>query len=277
MTATETFVVSKRPSDGMSELPADTRISSSAGVYQTYWKRRGANRADLWLSDEPDLFTDLKKGADEAGGSQHRLLIVGGRLSRSRMEFLRMWFRSVEYVDERDAERKQGEDVWLPRQELLEAVSVEHRDELVIHASADFEDEILILLRGNLERLAVPFDWFTRREAVSDLDFSRLRLTDYGQTLEIGDHGVDVEAIFWTFDEDVRRRMKKRQLELDDSFGGSLRRLRLQQGLSQADFAPVSERQIRRIETGETEDPRQETIAVIAERLGVAPDKIPSY
>lgn len=56
-----------------------------------------------------------------------------------------------------------------------------------------------------------------------------------------------------------------------------MRRLRLQKGLDQSDFAPVSARQIRRIEKGETKAPRGETLEIIADHLGVEAEEIPSY
>ena len=63
----------------------------------------------------------------------------------------------------------------------------------------------------------------------------------------------------------------------DASFGGSLRRLRLQKGLSRSDFAPLSSKTIARLERGEVEVPHGDTLEAIARRLGVPAAEISSY
>ena len=57
----------------------------------------------------------------------------------------------------------------------------------------------------------------------------------------------------------------------------SLRRLRLMRGLSRDDFPGVAAKTIARIERGEVERPREETLHRIAQRLGVAPADITTY
>jgi transcriptional regulator with XRE-family HTH domain len=72
--------------------------------------------------------------------------------------------------------------------------------------------------------------------------------------------------------------MKEREIEHDSSFGGALRRLRLQKGLTREDFEPeISAKTIARIERGEVEEPREDTLKAIAKRLGVAPGEITSF
>ena len=71
--------------------------------------------------------------------------------------------------------------------------------------------------------------------------------------------------------------MKKREVQQDRSFGGALRRLRLQRGLSRSDFGDLTEKTLARIERGEVKEPHGQTLRIIAERLGVKPHEIQSY
>jgi hypothetical protein len=57
----------------------------------------------------------------------------------------------------------------------------------------------------------------------------------------------------------------------------ALRRLRLLRGLKQTDFAPVDEREIRRLEGNEVGVLHGETRQILADRLGVPFEEISSY
>jgi transcriptional regulator with XRE-family HTH domain len=70
---------------------------------------------------------------------------------------------------------------------------------------------------------------------------------------------------------------KKRAMERDDSFGGALRRLRLQKGLHRSDFGGITAKEIARIERGEVKRPHPRTAALLAKRLGVPAREIPTY
>jgi transcriptional regulator with XRE-family HTH domain len=63
----------------------------------------------------------------------------------------------------------------------------------------------------------------------------------------------------------------------DPSLGGSIRRLRLQRGLKQSDYPTIPARTIGRIERGEVENPRLDTLQRIASRLEVAVDDLGSF
>jgi transcriptional regulator with XRE-family HTH domain len=54
-------------------------------------------------------------------------------------------------------------------------------------------------------------------------------------------------------------------------------RLRKQRRLKRSDFAPISAKEIARIERNEVEKPHARTLETIAERLGVRPEEIESY
>ncbi len=138
-------------------------------------------------------------------------------------------------------------------------------------------DRALVLYRGNLERLVVPFSWFKTVPKGPRPDFSRSCVADFGQTIALGEYEAAVDAVLFEFDADARRRMKDREIAQDDSFGGALRRRRLELGLSRSDFAPLRAKTIARIERGEVAEPHGATMDVIAQRLGVSADEIGSY
>ena len=54
-------------------------------------------------------------------------------------------------------------------------------------------------------------------------------------------------------------------------------RLRKQRGLKRTDFAPVSPKEIARIERNEIEKPHAKTLEAIANRLGVRPEEIEDH
>src|SRR5207249_10575707 len=118
-----------------------------------------------------------------------------------------------------------------------------------------------------LRRLAVPFDWFKRRPGGPKPDFKNFAITDSGQTVRLGEYEAGADAILYEFDTEARRRMREREIRADQSFGGALRRLRLQKGLSRSDFPRLDAKTIARIERGEVEKPHDDTLAVIAKRL----------
>ncbi len=108
-------------------------------------------------------------------------------------------------------------------------------------------------------------------------DFTDFEVIDTGQTLRFGEYEAATDAILYEFDRASRQRMKKREIAADQSFGGALRRLRLQRGLTRGDFEPLSDKTIARIERGEVDKPHGDTLAMIAKKLGVEPGDIESY
>ncbi|MBI4704567.1 MAG: helix-turn-helix domain-containing protein [Deltaproteobacteria bacterium] len=88
---------------------------------------------------------------------------------------------------------------------------------------------------------------------------------------------VGTDAILYELDPAYRRRARQREVTKDPSFGGALRRLRLQEGLGRGDFGKVSDKTIARIERGEVGKPHARTLAAIARRLGGAPDEIRTF
>jgi DNA-binding Xre family transcriptional regulator len=198
----------------------------------------------------------------------HRLLLLE-RAGTARREILHARFRVVIAPD--DGTRL------LPTEEMADVLSDEHAEDFFIGGVVDRDDKALVLYRGNFEPLLVPLEWFKAKPRRPRPDFDALALTDSGNTVRLGDYEAGADAILYEFDADARRRMREREIRKDTSFGGSLRRLRLQKGLSRSDFAPLSSKTIARIERGDVEAPRGETLDEVARHLGVPAGDIGSY
>jgi hypothetical protein len=167
----------------------------------------------------------------------------------------------------------------LPLEELLDVLSAPSSEAagLFIAGVADLGSQTLALTRGNMKTITVPWSMFKPSGDGVQPDFSRLSLTDYGHTVRLGDYEAASDAILYEADPEYRRKARKRLLAEEKTFGASLRRLRIQKGLSRSDFAPLSSKCIARIERSEVEKPHGETLRTIADRLGVEQEEIESY
>jgi len=168
---------------------------------------------------------------------------------------------------------------FLPLDELLDVLVAPTREAagLFIAGVADPESETLALTRGNLRTVTAPFSMFQPSGKGTHPDFTRLSLADYGHTVRLGDYEASSDAILYEIDPEYRRKIRKQQLAEEQTFGASLRRLRIQKRLSRNDFAPLSSKTIARIERSEVEKPHGDTLRIIAGRLGVEPDEVESY
>lgn len=182
-------------------------------------------------------------------------------------EELQVYFRVI-------VDRKGGLSL-LPREELEEVLEEPNKADLVIGGKPVTTG--LLLYRGNLEPLIVPRNWFHAAPGHAKPDFSKFSVADYGQTVRLGNYEASTDAILYEFDADYRSRAKRRMREQDTSFGGSIRRLRLDRRLTQKDFSPLSDKQIARIEKGESRKPQTKTLMILAEKLGVPVEKLGTY
>jgi len=108
-------------------------------------------------------------------------------------------------------------------------------------------------------------------------DPAALAVIDHGQTVCLGAFEASADAILYEFDDEYRRRVKRRALAQDTTLGGSLRRLRLKRGLTQDAFPGVPAKTIARIERSEVTKPHHATLAAVAKRLGVSVADLASY
>ena len=161
--------------------------------------------------------------------------------------------------------------------ELIEVLASPRRANLFLGGAVVPAAKTVLLLRGNLEPVSVPFSLFKPRPTGPKPDFSDFEVIEWGQTVRLGKYEAAGDAILYEIDPEFRRQEKKRRISVDKSLGGALRRLRLQRGLGRDDFPSVTAKTIARIERGEVKVPHADTLATIAEKLGVEPEEIASY
>jgi hypothetical protein len=166
---------------------------------------------------------------------------------------------------------------WLPGQELVEAITRDDASDRFIGGSVDAKVKTLTLLRGNIEAMVVPFSHFPKSGDGTAPDFAKLRVTDYGRTIALGNYEASADAILYELDPGYRRRLKQQRQQSERTFGASLLRLRKQRGLKRSDFAPISAKEIGRIERNQVGKPHAKTLETIAHRLGVGPKHIEEY
>lgn len=166
----------------------------------------------------------------------------------------------------------------LEASELAEVLNdAEGRQDLFIGGAVDVAAEQIVLYRGDLSPLVVPWTWFKARSDGPRPNWRAFEVVDHGQTVKLGDYEAAADALLYEFDGEARKRMKARERQRDASFGGALRRLRLARGLRLSDFPGVPAKTVARIERGQVAKPHARTLKAIAKWLGVKPDEIASY
>lgn len=167
--------------------------------------------------------------------------------------------------------------VLLKTAELVEVLSSPRRSSLFIGGMVVPAAKTVLLLRGNLEPLRVPFSLLKTRTGGPVPDYADFEITDWGQTVRLGHYEAAGDALLYELDPEFRKHERKRRLSEDKSLGGSLRRLRLQRRVGRDEFPGITEKTIARIERGEVKDPHASTLATIAEKLGVKPEEIATF
>ena len=161
--------------------------------------------------------------------------------------------------------------------ELIDAITADDAADRFIGGSVDPKTKTLTLIRGDISAIVAPLAIFAKSGDGTAPDFARLRVTDFGRTIALGDYEASADAVLYELDASYRRRLKRQRRERDRTFGAALLRLRKQRRLKQTDFAPVSSKEIARIERNEVARPHATTLNLIANRLGVRPDEIRNY
>ena len=100
---------------------------------------------------------------------------------------------------------------WLPTSELVEAITTDDASDRFIGGSVDRKAKTLTLLRGDITAIVAPFRLFRRSGDGTAPDFARLRLTDYGRTIALGDYEASADAVLYELDPDYRRRLNRQR------------------------------------------------------------------
>jgi Helix-turn-helix domain len=238
-------------------------LRSGSQVREAY--ERFPRRA-FWVASTSNSVRVLASLQGSRVGDQRLLLLE--RVEGPRHELLRALFRFVVVLDN-------GVKL-LPPEQIAEVIASPQRDDLFIGGSMGVTDGMLVLYRGSLEPLVVPLSWFKLPKSLR-LDPEDFEVTDFGHTIRLGKIEAAADAILYEFDPEARRRAKQRSRENDTSFGGALRRLRLQRGVKRDGFDGISAKEIARIERGEVVSPRAGTLAKLARRLRVKPGEIETF
>ncbi len=227
-----------------------------------------ANNDSFWISFDRELTKALLRRVAWPTASLGRA-ILAHPVPAATMPCLENCFFRVVYPTKESL---------LPIDDLEEVLAAENRADLFIGGMVDDRGGTLTLWRGDLKSLTVPFSAFARSADGTRPDFARFAVTDCGQTVRLGDYEAATDAILYESDSDYRRRMNRLRRQSERTFGAALRRLRLQKGLKQDDFAPhVAAKTIARIEQGKVKKVQERTMAAIAKRLNVRPEEIGSY
>lgn len=214
------------------------------------------------------IITDAESVLRAPAASRSARVVFLDRVTPAQLDILRERFSRV--LAEYEGMQR------LPDDQLLEVLEAPNASDLFVAGAIDTALGSLVLYRGNLERLVVPLESFA---VTGDLrpDFGRLAIGEYGHSVRLGEYEASADAILYEHDPAYRRAAKKRLVAERDGLGASIRRLRLQRGLSRADFSGLSEKQVARIERGDTPGPRPSTLRRLAERLGVEVEELGSY
>jgi DNA-binding Xre family transcriptional regulator len=262
----QTFVLDKASDRAKRFSPLHpTIVTSRAAVRRSL---AHAAKDSLWISYEPELTTFLLRGltwpAHKVGDA-----ILSHVVSPATVPALANCFKRFAYATG---------DGFLPPYELAAALKAQNAADLFIGGTVDSASQTVTLWRGNLEPLTVPITSFEQSGDGVEPAFDLFSVTDYGQSVRFGDYEAATDAVLYEFDGDYRRRLSRQRLESERSFGASLRRLRRQRNLRREDFAPrVAAKTIARIEQGKVRHVREQTLAKIADCLGVNPDDIETY
>jgi DNA-binding XRE family transcriptional regulator len=163
---------------------------------------------------------------------------------------------------------------FLPAEEMAEVLNAQNKRDLFI--GGDRHGRTLTLWRGDGDPLNVSVEAFRVTGNVSP-NFDAFSITDYGQTVKLGDYEASTDSLLYEYDPEYRARLRAIRRQSDLGFGSSLRRLRRQKGLTQDDFAPVNAKTIARIEQGSAKRPHRKTLTVIEHRLKMPAAEIETF
>ena len=164
----------------------------------------------------------------------------------------------------------------LPLGDIAAVLARADRSDFCIAGSADSRSGSLILVRGDLSILPVPFPDAPEGTGAPAPVAGLLRIVDHGRTVQLGNYEAAFDAFLYERDPEYRRRLLAQRSAEDRSFGACLRRLRKQRRIRLREFGSL-EKTVARIERGEVSTPRKATLQSIASILAVLPEEISKY
>jgi hypothetical protein len=121
-------------------------------------------------------------------------------------------------------------------------------------ADASIADDLLFVTSCAMEPFEVPLDKISALRSLRPSDRSKFEIDDDGSFLHWPgpDIHLDLDSIRVAIDPSARRRAFEAKAIRNLRYGKAIARLRLEKGLKQSDISGLSERQVRRIERGES-------------------------
>ena len=153
----------------------------------------------VWVARAAPMVKWRPSAIDPLSKTPHRLLLIGSPKAPERA-FLRAVFESVVVQD----------DVQVLEIRRSDVLGAARRANLFIGGAAAPAAKSIVLIRGDLTSMVVPFSWFTTRPNGPRPDFSDFEIIDSGQTIRLGKYEAATEAVLYEFDVEFRRRERKR-------------------------------------------------------------------
>ncbi|MBD2188288.1 helix-turn-helix domain-containing protein [Pseudanabaena mucicola] len=153
-------------------------------------------------------------------------------------------------------------------QRVMNAWTMGAQEQLI--ADATVIGEQLLILSCAMEKLEVPFESLPALKCISANDRSSFTIDDDGSCLywEDADIHLDLEALRCANDPEWKRKFESLKTEHNQVFGRAIANLRKQHKLRQSDIIGLSDRQVRRIEQGETST-KVDTLRLFAKAHGM--------
>lgn len=141
-------------------------------------------------------------------------------------------------------------------------------------ASALIEGDKLVVWSCEPKRYEIRASEIRALAHMSAADLPNFELSESGSALHwnVGDVDLNLDGILYYVDPKVRREQDKASREEAARYAGAIRTLREEHGLNQADIAGLTERQVRRVEQGES-TPRSATLRKLAAAHGLSLDQ----
>jgi hypothetical protein len=141
-------------------------------------------------------------------------------------------------------------------------------------ASALVEGDTLVVWSCEPKRYAVRTSDMPALARIDPKHLGDFELNESGSCLHwnAGDVDISLEGILYYVDPKVRREQDKASREEAARYAGAIRALREEHKLTQGDIPGLTERQVRRVEQGESH-PRSETLKKLAAAHGLSIDQ----
>ena len=138
-------------------------------------------------------------------------------------------------------------------------------------ADASVAGDQLLVRSCDFSLYEIPFESVKALAGLDAIRREQFKIASDGSYLhwEIGDIHLDLDSLRYGADPELRAKKDRERLLHDKRFGATVAAVRRIHGLTQASFPGLSEREMRRIEKGETL-PRSATLAILAKAHGMS-------